>query len=57
MEHLILFGGLLAVLLLILVVGNLWFHLVEWALARIKELFLPQKRENWHTFSDHEEKK
>ena len=57
MEHLILFGGLLAVLLLILVVGNLWFHLVEGALARIKELVLPQKRENWHTFSDHEEKK
>lgn len=57
MEHLILFGGLLAVLLLILVVGNLWFHLVEGALARIKELFLPQKGENWHTFSDHEEKK
>ena len=57
MEHLILFGGLLAVLLLILVVGNLWFHLVEGALARIKELFLLQKRENWHTFSDPEEKK
>lgn len=56
MEHLVLFGGLLALLLLILIVGNLWFHLVEGALAWIKERLLPQKKENWHTFSDHEEK-
>ena len=50
------FGGLLALLLLILIVGNLWFHLVEGGLAWIKERLLPQKKENWHTFSDHEEK-
>lgn len=42
-------GAFLVVLLLVFVVGNLWFHLVEGVLERIKGLFRGRKEPPaWH---------
>lgn len=42
-------GGILLALVSVMILGNLWFHLVEWALGRIKRLFLRKKDPPaWH---------
>ncbi len=35
-------GRILLALVAVLILGNLWFRLVEWTLGRIKRLFLRQ---------------
>ncbi len=42
-------GRILLALVAVLILGNLWFRLVEWTLGRIKRLFLRQKDPPaWH---------
>lgn len=49
-------GAFLVVLLLVFVVGNLWFHLVEGVLERIKGLFRSHKEPPaWHSFPQEQE--
>lgn len=49
-------GAFLVVLLLVFVVGNLWFHLVEGVLERIKGLFRGRKEpQAWHPLPPEQE--
>ena len=50
-------GALLLVMVLLVAAGNLWFHLVEGVLARLKGL-LPGRRppERWHPLPPEEER-
>lgn len=49
-------GAFLVVLLLVFVVGNLWFHLVEGVLERIKGLFRGRKEPPaWHPLPPEQE--
>ena len=49
-------GACLLVLVAILVLGNLWFGLVEWALSRLRRLvFRHQEPSGWHTLPEEEE--
>lgn len=42
-------GGFFLLLVVIFVVGNVWFHLVEWVLGRIKGLFSRNRQPPaWH---------
>ena len=51
-------GVFLLALVMILIWGNLWFHLVEAALRSVRKLLMHiQKPPAWHTFpTDKEEK-
>ena len=49
-------GALLLLLVVVFVLGNLWFHMVEGALGRIKGLFLRRKEPPaWHPLPSEEE--
>ncbi len=49
-------GAFLLVLVVILIFGNLWFHLIEAILSRIKKLFIRRKEPPaWHTLPPDEE--
>ena len=49
-------GAVLLVLVVILVLGNLWFHLVEGVLGRIKGLFSRHREPPaWHPLPPDEE--
>ena len=51
-------GRILLALAAVLILGNLWFHLVEWALGRIKGHFLRQKDSPaWHSLLPEQEEK
>ena len=51
-------GGILLLLVIVFVIGNLWFHAVESVLGRIKR-FLSWNKEPpvWHTFPTEPEDK
>ena len=49
-------GAFLLALVVIFIVGNLWFHLVESVLSRIKKLFSRGGEPNtWHPFPPEDE--
>lgn len=49
-------GAFLIVLMVVFAFGNLWFHLVEWVLGRIKSLFTRRKDPTaWHPLSPEEQ--
>ncbi|MDR3729491.1 MAG: hypothetical protein Q3X94_06895 [Oscillospiraceae bacterium] len=49
-------GAFLIVLVAVFVFGNLWFHLVEWVLGRIKGLFTRRKDPPaWHPLPPEEQ--
>ena len=49
-------GAFLIVLVVVFAFGNLWFHLVEWVLGRIKSLFTRRKDPTaWHPLSPEEQ--
>lgn len=48
-------GACLLVLLAITIFGNLWFHLVESLLRRIKNLFRRQEPPPWHPLPQEDE--
>ena len=42
-------GAILLVLIVVFLLGNIWFHLVEWLLKRLKQLFCPKEAPPaWH---------
>ena len=49
-------GAFLIVLVVVFAFGNLWFHLVEWVLGRIKGLFTCRKDPPaWHPLPPEEQ--
>ncbi|MCI6639400.1 MAG: hypothetical protein MSH10_01180 [Pygmaiobacter massiliensis] len=54
------FGAIAAFLVVLFVTfvwGNLWFHLVEAVIARVKRLLLgPKQPSTWHLLDEQEEK-
>ena len=49
-------GALLLLLVVVFALGNLWFHMVEGVLSRIKGLFLRRKEPPaWHPLPTEEE--
>lgn len=49
-------GALLLLLVVVFALGNLWFHMVEGGLGRIKGLFLRRKEPPaWHPLLQEEE--
>ncbi len=49
-------GAILLFLLVVVILGNLWFHFIETILRRIKKLFTRrQKPPAWHTLITDEE--
>lgn len=49
-------GVIFLLLLLLFFLGNLWFHLVEGLLKKIKGILFPQKKVPWHTLPKEEQK-
>ena len=43
-------GAFLLVLVAVFILGNLWFHLVEAILGRIKKRLVRRSPPTWHTF-------
>lgn len=53
LEHI---GALILVLVVVFIVGNVWFHLVEALLSRIKSLFARHKEPPaWHPLPPEQE--
>ena len=51
------FGVVLAVLVIVFVAGNLWFHFVEAILSQLKKwLFKNKKPTAWHTRPSEQER-
>lgn len=49
-------GAIFLLLLFLFLLGNLWFHLVEGLLKKIKGILFPKKEVPWHTFPKEEQK-
>ena len=47
-------GAFLLVLVLVFVVGSLWFHFVEGILARLRRLLSRQEPPAWHPLPEEE---
>ena len=51
------FGVVLAVLVIVFVAGNLWFHFVEAILSQLKKWFFKNKKPTaWHTLPSEQER-
>ncbi len=48
-------GAIFLLLFFLFLLGNLWFHLVEGLLKKIKGILFPQKEVPWHTFPKEEQ--
>lgn len=49
-------GAVLAVLVIVFVAGNLWFHFVEALLSQLKKWLLKNKKQTaWHTLPSKQE--
>lgn len=49
-------GAWLGLLVVVFVLGNLWFHGVEWVLTRLKRLFIHQgEPPAWHALPPEED--
>ena len=49
-------GGILLLLVVLVIVGNLWFHLVESLLGRIRRLFTRRREPPaWHPLPQEQE--
>lgn len=48
-------GAIFLLLLFLFLLGNLWFHLVEGLLKKIKGSFFPKKEIPWHTLPKEEQ--
>lgn len=49
-------GAIFLLLLFLFLLGNLWFHLAEGLLKKIKGILFPQKKVPWHTLPKEEQK-
>ena len=49
-------GAMLAVLVVVFIVGQVWFHVVEGVLGGLKRLFGKEKPATWHTLPPEQEK-
>ncbi len=43
---------IILVLLVIVIIGNLWFHFVDGLLEKIKGVLFPPKNSVWHTLPE-----
>ena len=50
-------GAVLAVLVVVFIIGHVWFHIVEWVLGGLKRLFSRKKEPPaWHPLPPEQEK-